>query len=392
MFIGGRAVMGIGVQGTLVVAPALLQEIAHPRYRSRLSGIIYYFAAIISSSVSRGTLHLSGDKAWRVPALLQVVGPVITILMTATAPESPLLAKHHANGDENDQFVQFEYRQIQEALISEEANAQTKYTDYLKGSGNRHRLLIIVVVSPGTNWVGNGIVSYYLSPILNTLGITDSNKQLDINVGLQTFNFLCSTAAALAIDKAGRRRLWLTSTAGMLVTFSVVMALSAVYAQKGQNSVGMAVIPFLFLFFGFYDMAWTPLSYSYPVEILTFSMRTKGQAIFVFLQTLGMAINTWVNPIAFNAITWKYYGVYLALISIILAIIYFKFPETRNLTIEEIAVIFDGERAFNGHAGDVMGTNVGGVAAGKDGDLKTAENIEQTSAASVYALQCGMAS
>ncbi|KAL1891936.1 hypothetical protein Sste5346_007280 [Sporothrix stenoceras] len=402
MFIGGRAVMGIGVQGTLVVAPALLQEIAHPRYRSRLSGMymsIYYFAAIISSSVCRGTHTLAGDKSWRIPALLQVVGPILTIMLTATCPESPrwlekrgksaeakaILAKYHANGDENDELVVFEYRQIQEALLGEELNAQTKYTDYFKGAGNRHRLLIIVVVSLGTNWVGNGIVSYYLSPILNTLGITDSNQQLDINVGLQTWNLLCSTAAALAIDRAGRRLLWLTSTAGMLVCFSVVMALSAVYAQHGQHAVGTAVIPFLFLFFGFYDMAWTPLSYSYPVEILTFSMRTKGQAIFVFLQTLGMAVNTWVNPIAFNAITWKYYGVYLALISLVLVIIYFQFPETRNLTIEEIAVIFDGDRAFGGHGGEVMMGGVATTTIQHDGDLKKGENenVEQTSTASV---------
>lgn len=38
MFIGGRAVLGIGVQGALVMAPSWLQEIAHPRYRATIGG------------------------------------------------------------------------------------------------------------------------------------------------------------------------------------------------------------------------------------------------------------------------------------------------------------------------------------------------------------------
>ncbi|VUC29172.1 unnamed protein product [Clonostachys rosea] len=361
MFIGGRALMGVGVQGTLVVAPALLQEIAHPRYRARIGALymsIYYFASTISAAVCRGCLNLQGEKAWRIPCLLQVVGPVLAILMTLNAPESPrwlekngrsadalrVLAKYHANGDENDALVIYEHREIKEALAVEELNSQTKYTDYLKGSGNRHRLLILVIVSLGTNWVGNGIISYYLSPILTSLGITSTSEQLNILIGLQVFNFVISVLASMAVDRVGRRPLWIGSTAGMLVLFSILMGLSAAFAQNQVPALGKANIPFLFLFLGAYD----PLALSYPVEILTYTMRTKGQAIFVFLQTLGMSVNTWVNPIALEALQWKYYGVYVVILVAVLVIIFFWFPETKNLTIEEIAVIFDGERALGG--------------------------------------------
>lgn len=37
MFCAGRAVMGFGTSAALAVAPAHLQEIAHPRYRAPLS-------------------------------------------------------------------------------------------------------------------------------------------------------------------------------------------------------------------------------------------------------------------------------------------------------------------------------------------------------------------
>ena len=89
-------------------------------------------------------------------------------------------------------MVQYEFHEILEALQEEEANSQTKYTDYLKGPSNRCRLLIVTVVSLGTNWVGNGIIGYYLVPILNTLGITSTDQQLQILIGLQVWNCGCN--------------------------------------------------------------------------------------------------------------------------------------------------------------------------------------------------------
>jgi MFS family permease len=157
---------------------------------------------------------------------------------------------------------------------------------------------------------------------------------------------IISTTAGINCDRIGRRPLWLTSTIGMLCAFIVVMGLSGSYATMGQDrAVGLAVIPFLFIFFGFYDLAWTPLSNMYTVEILPYNLRAKGQAIYNIVQGSANAVNQWVNPIILEAIHWKYYGVYIAILSLYAVIIYFRFPETKNLTIEEISLIFDGDKA-----------------------------------------------
>lgn len=106
-----------------------------------------------------------------------------------------ILVKYHANGKEDDELVEYEFREILEALKEEEICSQTKYTDLLKGRGNLHRLWINIIVAVGTNWVGNGIVSYYLSPILTSLGIPSSKSQLQILVGMHCWNrgFLVSS-------------------------------------------------------------------------------------------------------------------------------------------------------------------------------------------------------
>lgn len=58
-------------------------------------------------------------------------------------------------------------------------------------------------------------------------------------------------------------------------------------------------------YFAFYSMAWTPLPVMYASEILPFSLRTKGMALFAAFGTGANAFNQFVNSSALSAIGWK---------------------------------------------------------------------------------------
>jgi hypothetical protein len=64
----------------------------------------------------------------------------------------------------------------------------------------------------------------------------------------------------------------------MLLAFSIVMAFSATYAKNSSKIVGGAIIATLFVFFGLYDIASTPLSHAYPIEILPYRLRARGMS------------------------------------------------------------------------------------------------------------------
>jgi len=99
------------------------------------------------------------------------------------------------------------------------------------------------------------IIRYYLAPILNSVGITSSVDKASINLGLQIWNAILAFFGALAAETYGRRPLWLLSASGMLVSFIVITALSATFAEHHIQAAGTAVVAFLFIFFGFYDIA-----------------------------------------------------------------------------------------------------------------------------------------
>jgi hypothetical protein len=60
---------------------------------------------------------------------------------------------------------------------------------------------------------------------------------------------------------------------------------------------------------------------------------------------LAIFFNVFVNPIALEKIQWKYYVVYVILLVIITATVYFFYPETIGHSLEEMARVFDGDTA-----------------------------------------------
>lgn len=190
---------------------------------------------------------------------------------------------------------------------------------------------------------GNGVVSYYLTLVLDTVGITDPDTQTLINGLLQVFNFIVAIGAALLVDKLGRRTLWNWSGIGMLISFIIWTACSARFADTPTNSLGYTVIAFIFIFFFHYDIAYTPMLMAYPTEILQYSIRSKGLAVELGIVYASLIALAFINPIALAAIGWRYYIVFCCIIAASVVANWILLPETKNLSLEETSDLFTGE-------------------------------------------------
>ncbi|KAF3349883.1 hypothetical protein VD0002_g8163 [Verticillium dahliae] len=336
----GRILMGAGSNVANVTAPLLITE------------------AIIAAWTCFGTLNnLSGDLQWRLPMGLQCLMPGILLIVIWFIPESPrwliskerhedarkVLVKYHGNGDENDAFVRWELADISNTLqLERSAAANNGWKELVRTKGNRKRCYLILATAFFSQCSGNGLVSYYLSVILNSIGIEDAITQSYINGGLTIWCWLVSLFAACFVDRLGRRSLFLFAGIGMLLSFSVWTACSAVYEQTGSKPAGTAVVAMIFVFYGVAGAAWPGLTVSYTVEILPYNIRAKGLMLCFFGTSVAGVFNQWVNPLGLEALAWKFYCVYIAVLVIEVLVIYFFFVETKGPTLEEMAILFDG--------------------------------------------------
>ncbi|CAL1716242.1 unnamed protein product [Somion occarium] len=365
MFIGSRCIIGFGLSFALNAAPLLITELAYPTQRGKLTSMYnssWYFGSIVAAWICYAAFRAAGGSiwSWRIPTLVQAIGPILQICLIWFVPESPrflvargreseasrILARYHANsGDERDPLVVFEMAQIRYALkLEKEVAKSSSWSSLYSTPGNRRRMTIIIALAIFSQWSGNGLVSYYINLVLEGVGISDTGTKAAINGGLQVWNLLAAMTGALLVDRLGRRTLFIISNVGMLIDFGAWTITTALYNTLGIASAAKATVPFVFIFYFFYDIAYTPMLIAYTLEILPFNIRAKGFAVMNFVVSLTLAFNQFVNPWALDAIGWKYYLVYCGWLIIELVFIVTFIVETRGRTLEETAALFDGEQ------------------------------------------------
>ncbi|KAL3452713.1 putative hexose transporter [Aspergillus insuetus] len=363
MFVAARIVIGFGDCIVLGSAPLLIAEIAHPQDRAvlvTLSGASYHSGAFIASWVTLGTLDIPSDWSWRLPSLLQAICTIIIIAGVWWMPESPrwliykdrheealdILVKYHAEGDETDEFVQLEFAEIKAAIALDKATGQTKWIDFLRSRGNRKRIALITALGLFSQWSGNGLISYYLKYVMDSVGITKAQTQLGINAGMKTEGLVTNFVFAFFIEILGRRPMYLVSTIGTCVVFNAWTIVSARYEIAPNKGLGYAFVFLTFLYGVFYDIK-SGLMTTYTTEILPYGLRAKGYTWLNFCVTGALFFNQYINAIALEALAWKYYIVYCVFLGFEVFVIYSFLIETRYTPMEEIARYFDGDSAVD---------------------------------------------
>ncbi|KAL3294213.1 hexose transporter protein [Colletotrichum asianum] len=325
VFIGGRAVLGVGLSFTTTAGPNLLTELAHPRLPDPVTNVLWYLGSIIASWLTFGTGHLSSNWSWRIPSIVQTAFPFLLMIATIFIPESPrwlcsrgrqieakdFMIKYHANGNESDPVIELEMHEIATALNLEEQSKMYTWSNLLKSKADRRRLGICLSVSTG------------------------------INGGMAIWNLICSVTGAFLADRIGRRRLWLISFIGMIFANVPLTITSAMYANHGCQAAAYGTVVFLFLYNAAFNIACNPLLYCYTPEILPYSIRSKGLALQVLSSQVMLTVKQYVNPIALDRIGYYCFIFYLGMLFLGLALIYFTFPETKGYSLEELGMLFD---------------------------------------------------
>ncbi|OTB03437.1 hypothetical protein M426DRAFT_60487 [Hypoxylon sp. CI-4A] len=372
-FVVARALIGFANQWLTVSCSLLITEVAYPSHRGIVTALYncgWYVGGLIAAWTIYGTRNYATSWSWRLPSVLQLLIPALCLPGLILAPESPrylvslgkvdeakkILAKFHTGGVEDD-FLALELEEIVTTLKKEKENKEsTSYADVFKTKGNRHRLWIVLSMGVFAQWCGNGVVSFYLTLVLNAAGVTDTTSQTLINGFLQLWNLIFAVGAAFSVDRLGRRMLFLSSCVIMLFSYIFVTAFSGSFAETGSKSLGIAVVPFLFIYYAGYALAFTPLFVAYPAEIWPYKLRSRGLSLVFLAGQSSSFLNVFVNPIALDAISWKYYFVFVAVLIAGTINIYFFFPETKGYSLEEIAIVFDGPDAEAPTASEALET------------------------------------
>jgi len=231
--------------------------------------------------------------------------------------------------DSSDDEIEQELREMQEVA---EKSKEWRLRD-LFGKRVRPLMLVGLGLAVFQQFVGINTVIYFTSTILKYTGSsTNMSIQLAVYVGLT--NFVTTIVAVLLMDWAGRRRLLIPGTLILTLALFALGAFFQTTALSGHPVIGLiCVIVYIVGFaIGLGPVFWLMISEIYPLHFRSQAMALAtifnwGANFLVSYYFLQMT-----DAIGKPATFYIYGG--MGILSLVF--FWFKVPETKNRSLEEI--------------------------------------------------------
>lgn len=201
---------------------------------------------------------------------------------------------------------------------------------------------------------------YYITYIFQMAGYSGNIALISSSIQY-VINVLMTVPALLFVDKWGRRPTLLIGST-LMATFLFINA--AILATKGHyyepntavnssdndavrwkipdenHSAAVALIAMTYLFVASFAPTWGPVSWIYPPELFPTRLRAKSNSLSTVSNwVMNCALAGFVPP-GFKNIQWKVYLVFGIFCVAMTVHVFFCFPETKNLTLEEAEEMF----------------------------------------------------
>ncbi|KAL2814141.1 general substrate transporter [Aspergillus granulosus] len=362
MFLVGRCIAGFGAGTLACIVPIYQAEVSTAATRGAMvcvTGVMYAVGYSLAGWLGYGCWFMDATDpaasfAWRFPLAFQVVFPLCVLAGIPFIPESPrwLLAHgrredahrvvtrlhgHPSSGPHiaSDEFTQMETQVRLDTSLSRKGLG----LDLFSTPANRRRSLIAITLMVGNQFLGSFVLANYGVLIYASLGLTGSIPLL-LNACWTSFTLIGNTWTALYVDRFGRRRFLLIGATGCTISIIFLCALTAEYLDTTNTPALRVAVFFIFFYIFFWSFFVDATQFAYISEIFPNHLRSQGVALGLGCFYLSSEVTLVAAPVALDEIGWRFYLVLIVPSSIYIAVIWFVFPETKGMTLEEMGRIF----------------------------------------------------
>ncbi|XP_076150411.1 solute carrier family 2, facilitated glucose transporter member 2 isoform X1 [Alosa pseudoharengus] len=351
MVLSGRAVMGFycGLSSGLV--PMYVGEISPVAYRGAL-GTLHQLAivtGILLSQVIGLDFLLGNDDYW--PLLLGLSGApaILQTLLLPLCPESPryLYIKQGKEQEACKSLKRFkgEYdtsKDIAEMKAEKDELMKERpmtILGLLRSSAYRQQLFVALMMHLSQQFSGINAIFYYSTAIFYKAGVT---QPVYATIGVGVINLVFTMVSVAMVDRAGRRTLTLIGLAGMcLCAIAMTVGLVYLHTYSWMSIVSMAAI---FLFVSFFEIGPGPIPWFIVAELFSQGPRPAAIALAGCCNWTSNFIVGMFFPYVEVLLGNYVFILFAGFLSIFTLFTYFRVPETKGKTFEEIAAVFQGKR------------------------------------------------
>ncbi|OAP65620.1 hypothetical protein AYL99_01592 [Fonsecaea erecta] len=357
MYLAFRFITGFGVGLIVGSVPLYQSEVSPPHSRGLLVGLHGVLLALgysLAGWIGYACYAMKGNMQWRLPLGIQCVPPGLLLLGIYTLPESPrwlvqhgkleqaravLHRIHHDAADPEGAFAEKEFYDIKAQCELENTTGAGTWKSLFTGKHNLKRLALGFGTMFGQQCTGTIVINNYGVTLYSNVGFS-GRQALALTAGWVTVAIPCNMITSLFIDRLGRVRFLLIGFIGVVCVLIGECVTLAVLEHRSSFSLSCLAIFFLFGHIFFCATCNDATTYIYSSEIFPTHLRAKGLSVSLAGLFLASLTYTQAASSAFAAIGWRYYLLFLCLSAVMVVIIYFFFPETKGLSLEEMSRVF----------------------------------------------------
>ncbi len=300
-----QGLMGMGAGASTVVFPIYLTEVAGRDNRGLM--VCIFQLAVVFGIVASYCVNLcmAGSSNWRGCFIIGFVIAVLALLTLIPFKESPRWPIEEEKGE----------------------SFKSLFAGYVKRA-----LIIGVVLSLLQQWTGINTITYYGPEIFHRAGMTGLYAKLLATFGIGVVNILSTIFALFAIDRFGRRSLLLWGSASMALFLLLLSAFPTTPAIAFLSVTGYVIA---------FAVSLGPVLAIISAELLPTRVRGKGLSLIMLVNWLANFLLSAAFPFL---IEWlgisPLFSLFGALSLLTFIFVYYKVPETKGKTLEEIQTTF----------------------------------------------------
>lgn len=309
--------------------------------------------------VDYGFSFVKNSSQWRCPIALQVFFALATIGLLSFLPDTPRWLLSHDHVEEALEVLhrlhpeqgleQIEKQRLeivaaitQEQLAQEHVGGRSALRVIFTNGEQRifYRTMLGVGVMVMQQLTGINLITYY-APYIFIKSVGFSQRLSSLMSGFLSLVYYLSTLIPIfIIDRVGRRPLLLGGLVGMAAGMFILAGATSVVAF----APGVVATVALFLYDICFGIGWIPGPWLLTPEYAPLITRSQSAALSTSATWLFTFVVGEITPPAISNIGWRTYLIFGALNVAFIPIIYFLYPETKGKSLEQIDLLFSGEK------------------------------------------------
>ncbi|TRY96198.1 hypothetical protein DNTS_009399 [Danionella cerebrum] len=348
MIIAGRLVIGLFCGLFTGLTPMYIGEVSPTPLRGAF-GTLHQLGVVVGILIAQvfGLESLLGsDKLWPVLLSLTVLPAVLQCALLPFCPESPRYLLINLNEEEQArkalvrlrgyEDVGKDMQEMKEESAKTALEKKVTIPELFRSPAYRQPLLIAVMLQLSQQLSGINAVFYYSTGIFESAGVT---QPIYATIGAGVVNTVFTVVSLFLVERAGRRTLHLIGLGGMAIS-ALVMTIALLL--KDIEALRYLSIAAVFAFVAMFEMGPGPIPWFIVAELFSQGPRPAAMAVAGcsnwtanFLVGISFPkLEELCGPFVFI--------IFMLLLIIFFIFTYFKVPETKGRTFDEIACGFSG--------------------------------------------------